>query len=252
MKPSYYSSIHVTLESTDYLNSLSKLPKFLSQLLTGLIPLGTLHLLNVAGLQSLPSELTLAGFTILSQTDTIVAQKPAHSIGTAVSLKKLSPSVPLLTRNKTDPATKKALWTLTTSSAPRIDAESLLTDGDRQRPIPTCEPVNAFAPRRKRACKNCTCGLAELEAEELKASKVVLLDGSQIGTTMEVDQSEKDRLIHAAKNASKATSSCGNCFLGDAFRCASCPYIGMFKVRGWFIHLLTRLQVCLRSNPARK
>ncbi|KAJ7591346.1 cytokine-induced anti-apoptosis inhibitor 1, Fe-S biogenesis-domain-containing protein [Mycena floridula] len=219
LEPSQYSSVHVALSSSDYQNLLPDISGLLTQILVALTPMGTLHLINLTSVsQKLPSELTLAGFTILSQPDgTIIAQKPAHSA---------SP-MRLLNRKKTDPATKKALWTLSSPSTPVIDAESLLTDVDRQRPVPTCEPVNASAPRRKRACKNCSCGLAELEAEELRASKVVLLDGSQTGTAREVDQIEKERLIQAAKLAPKATSSCGNCYLGDAFRCASCPYIGL-------------------------
>ena len=86
--------------------------------------------------------------------------------------------------------------------------------------------MNAGAPRRKKACKGCSCGLAELEEEERRTGKVVLLDGSQNGEARAVEQSEKERLIQAAKSAPKATSSCGSCFLGDAFRCASCPYLG--------------------------
>lgn len=53
----------------------------------------------------------------------------------------------------------------------------------------------------RKACKNCSCGLKEeLDAE---------------------DQEKKDE----AKKDFK--SSCGSCYLGDAFRCASCPYTGM-------------------------
>lgn len=128
---------------------------------------------------------------------------------------------------KIDPAKKKALWAITSGpSTPLIDAEALLTAEDKTRPLPNCEPLNTGAPRRKKACKGCSCGLAELEEEERRTGKVVLLDGSQNGEARAVEQSEKERLIQAAKSAPKATSSCGSCFLGDAFRCASCPYLG--------------------------
>lgn len=223
------------LTSTDYSSLLSDLQSFLSQLLEGLSPFGKLYLLNLpAGLVNVPQELTLAGFTVLEnvlqgQDLRVVAQK---STPTSLST---NGAVPL--RRRADPArqsSKKALWTLSSPSATSIDAEALLTTADRARPIPTCEPVNSGAPRRKKACKNCTCGLAEIEAEEAKSGKVVLLD---VDGAVEVGGSdaEKERLIAAAKAAPKATSSCGSCFLGDAFRCASCPYLGVSQPssQGW-------------------
>ncbi|KZT12548.1 DUF689-domain-containing protein [Laetiporus sulphureus 93-53] len=227
LTPSSFSSVYVALSPSEYDALASRLSELLAQLLAALEPLGTLHILHLSSaLPSLPSNLILAGFTILSTAapdGSLIAQKPAHSA--SVSLQG-APITSLPLRRKTDKASKKALWTLHAPSTPTIDAESLLTEADRQRPA-TCEPVSSGAPRKKKACKGCTCGLAELEAEELARSKVVILDGSESGQTMEVSQSEKDRLIAAAAATPKATSSCGNCYLGDAFRCSSCPYRGL-------------------------
>lgn len=221
-----FASVHVVLSPAEYESLSGKFSTLLSQLLAALEPLGTLHLHNVSvATPTLSSELTLAGFNVLTTIPSagdLIAQKPAHAINAAAG------AVPL--RRKLDPArqaSKKALWTLSAAPAtPTIDAESLLTDADRARPE-TCEPAQKGAPRRKKACKGCTCGLAELEAEELAQSKVVLLDGAEAGQTVEVAQSEKERLIAAAAAAPKASSSCGNCYLGDAFRCSSCPYRGL-------------------------
>ncbi|KAJ7068019.1 cytokine-induced anti-apoptosis inhibitor 1, Fe-S biogenesis-domain-containing protein [Mycena amicta] len=216
---SSYASVHITLSSAEYNGLLPKAPVLLTQLRDGLQPFGALHLHNVpSSVDSLSSELTLAGFTILT-TDgtTLIAQKPVSAA-----------AVLPLKRKRMDAAAKKALWTLTpAASTPLIDAEALLTDSDRARPVPTCEPVKAGTPRRKKACKNCSCGLRELEEAELRASKVVVLDGAVDGEAVEVSQEERQRLVNAASAAPKATSSCGSCFLGDAFRCASCPYLGL-------------------------
>ncbi|KAG2152933.1 cytokine-induced anti-apoptosis inhibitor 1, Fe-S biogenesis-domain-containing protein [Suillus clintonianus] len=235
LAPSSYASIHVVLSPSEYTSLSPNLQSLLQQTIAGLTPLGTLHLLNLtAGFLSLPHELTLAGFTIIESVKDgsdarIVAQKPLPIV------MPLPSALPL--RRKTDPAkqsSKKALWALSSSSTPTIDAEALLTAADRVRPVPTCDPVIAGAPRRKKACKNCSCGLAELEAEEAKSSKVVLLDSDNAVEVGAGDMAKS--LIAAAKAAPKATSSCGSCFLGDAFRCASCPYLGAFitMLSYWF------------------
>jgi len=237
LTPSTYSSVHVTLSVPEYESLLPNISTLLSQLFSGLAPLGTLHLINLSSaLQTLPSELALAGFNVLSapsNDDFIMAQKPAHAASASLSPPTLpsgTPAAVALPRRRADPdrkSYKKALWSLSAPSTPPIDSESLLTPEDRERPVPTCEPYNAAGPRRKKACKGCTCGLAELEADQLKHSTVVVLDGAESGLARAVAQSEKERLSNAAQTAPKATSSCGSCFLGDAFRCASCPYLGL-------------------------
>ena len=58
----------------------------------------------------------------------------------------------------------------------------------------------------RKACDNCSCGRAEMEAAEQRQT-----NGGGGGE-------EKKEQPHK--------SECGNCAKGDAFRCAGCPYLG--------------------------
>ncbi|KAH7343263.1 cytokine-induced anti-apoptosis inhibitor 1, Fe-S biogenesis-domain-containing protein [Rhizoctonia solani] len=211
LSPKYYSSAHVLLTEADYSAAAAQLHFLATTLAKAIVPNGKLHFSNPP--QAFESDVRAAGLQVVSQTDgTLVAQAPA------------APAAPAAVKlPKRDKAAKAALWSLNAPSTNIIDPDSLLTAADKAKPVPTCEPVNPDAPRRKRACKGCTCGLAEIEAAEA----VVMLDGMVDGNARAVSGDEKTRLIAAAKAAPKATSSCGSCFLGDAFRCASCPYLGL-------------------------
>jgi len=144
---------------------------------------------------SVCSNLRMAGFTDievvgeLSLTDEqksvsdgaavmeVLAKKPAYEVGSSMPLSFAS------SINLPDDA---------------MDPDDLLTEEDKARPDAASLKVCGTTGKRK-ACKNCACGLKEeLEAEE-----------------------------GAVAAAAPPKSSCGNCYLGDAFRCAACPYAGM-------------------------
>ncbi|XP_028931504.1 anamorsin [Ornithorhynchus anatinus] len=134
----------------------------------------------------------------------ITGKKPNFEVGSSSQLKlsftkKSSPSG----KPAVDPTAAK-LWTLSANDMDDegmdlIDSDELLDPEDLKKP----DPASLRAPScgeggKRKACKNCTCGLAE-ELEQEKAKE----------------------------KGSQPKSACGNCYLGDAFRCASCPYLGM-------------------------
>ncbi|GAB7356908.1 hypothetical protein MBLNU459_g7764t1 [Dothideomycetes sp. NU459] len=101
-----------------------------------------------------------------------------------------------------------------------IDPDTLLTEEDRQKPInipEACKPNG----KRRRACKDCTCGLKQkIEAEdaEKRSAADSALNTLKLGAD---DLTEVDFTVQGK------VGSCGNCALGDAFRCDGCPYIGL-------------------------
>ena len=76
-------------------------------------------------------------------------------------------AIPLrsLKRGSTSRAQKSALWALDSPLLPD-GGRSLLTPEDKVRPECTIPDPTGKPVKRRRACKDCTCGLAEIEAQE--------------------------------------------------------------------------------------
>jgi len=140
----------------------------------------------------LATEFLLAGFCNVTQSRWILAEKPAIRPGESINLK--------LHSTINNQSTKKQVTVAAINADDDlIDENDLLEAKDFNKPKKNCsimtpDEAAAAAAKKKRACKNCTCGLAEQ------------LDGN--------------------RPAPAVKSACGNCPLGDAFRCSTCPYLG--------------------------
>ena len=124
----------------------------------------------------------------------VTATKPMHEVGASrlLSFAKAPAPVPAA-------QPKASVWTLEDmddDTVELVDDSTLLEEEDKVKVDPSTLKVCGTTGKRK-ACKDCSCGLRE-----------ELADGKE-PTTKSVN------------------SSCGSCYLGDAFRCGSCPYLGM-------------------------
>ncbi|KAM5125318.1 anamorsin, partial [Mantella aurantiaca] len=133
----------------------------------------------------------------------IQATKPNYEIGSSRQLS--LPGRAVTGKPAVDPVAV-TLWTLSANDmkdedVDLLDSDDLLDPDDLKKPLPSSlrtAGCGESSDKKRKACKNCTCGLAEELQEEKKSSA-----------------------------PSSASSACGNCYLGDAFRCSSCPYLGM-------------------------
>jgi anamorsin len=152
--------------------------------------------------QEISTDLKIQGFSnVLAASDEgerfVVCQKPDIEIGNSATLPTKS----------TSSNTKTAVWSMQTSDLAEddlVDEDDLLDDGLVVVPA-ACEPNGeSKGEGKRRACKNCSCGLAEQEAAEVSNAK-----------------SETTAVFKDVKS-----SGCGNCSKGDAFRCGGCPFLG--------------------------
>jgi len=104
-----------------------------------------------------------------------------------------------------------------------IDEDGLLSEDDLKIPLQQpleCQPESR--KKRRRPCKDCTCGLStQLEAEDQAQRAEAAKD---LNTLKLKSDDLNDELDFTVKGK---TGSCNSCSLGDAFRCSSCPYIGL-------------------------
>jgi hypothetical protein len=132
------------------------------------------------------------------------SKKPSFESGAAISLAKKTTTA----ASTTSSALPLKKWTVLADEFDDtaddddddiIDEDTLLDDTDEvlKAAQSDCGPG---AGGKKRACKNCTCGLK--------------------------DEEDAEKPLVSDKELSQMVSGCGNCFKGDAFRCGSCPFLG--------------------------
>ncbi|TIA90710.1 hypothetical protein E3P99_01440 [Wallemia hederae] len=193
----HFSTIHLSITPQDY--SAINSDQLLLLLFKALAPSGSLIIHNLSP-PTLPSQLILTGYTnpTSESAATTCTTKPQHAPAISLSLK------------KSNKKSSKPLWNF--SQAQPIDPAQLLTQQDKAAPS---TPLSCPTTKKRRACADCSCGLKEELAKE-----------SQVNIDTSSDLTKTFTNVKDAQ-AKGATSSCGSCYLGDAFRCASCPYLGL-------------------------
>jgi len=185
------------------ISNLSHTTKALLEILRVLKPGGSLVLRELFSVQQIRTEkevflaLTIAGFvniraeSVSNEKIEVSSTKPDFEIGASSAIK-----FPLSKKNKVEENKKVWKIPMEEENEEMEDEDSLLDGNDLVIPTIKKDDCEVGKKGQKKACKNCSCG----RKEELDNQKV---------------------------ETKEAKSACGNCYLGDAFRCGGCPYLGM-------------------------
>ena len=163
--------------------------------------------------EALLKDMLLSGFSngqLKSTAAGVVlkASKPNWEVGAKTLLSRKNKPAPT---PAPAPESERKTWTVAGDEEELMDEDDLLTEADKMPPLPPPSISDCGTGSTKKACKNCSCGRAEMEAAEEKGGVAVKI------STQDVVDGAVDL----------PTSACGSCYLGDAFRCASCPYKGL-------------------------
>lgn len=100
-----------------------------------------------------------------------------------------------------------------------IEEEDLIDEDDSSKPMITMITCGKSKTKKKKACKDCTCGMKEQEEREINE---IRSQQDKVVKFTEDELTEIDFTIDGKK-----VGGCGSCSLGDAFRCSGCPYLGL-------------------------
>ncbi|KAG5520035.1 hypothetical protein PMAC_001111 [Pneumocystis sp. 'macacae'] len=206
-------SVVLPKEEYDYFFLVSTEPENLDQFILTLHLLfismkqgkgGRLRVTDLQKRRNIHQEAILQGWCIDYQNENMILTRPIM----------IQNTVPLI-RKKTN--IKKNQYNIKfDDTIELIDEDSLLEPSDLITPTFKANPCGPSTQKRK-ACKNCSCGLKFQETEiteKMNQMTIRLLDTNEL---KDVDFKQQNIPI----------SSCGNCYLSDAFRCSRCPYFGM-------------------------
>jgi len=179
---------------------------------------GTLQLELCQGVDNavlLKTELKLCGFKDIVVEDSSVekktvwtARKPNCDFGVSMDIGNSTTASTHSGGNTRTNNETVQLWTqLSQMEQDDLVDESTLVEWNDAKENGVEKSASACGAEGKgrKPCANCTCGKAEKQST-VKFSK----------TAMSLTES-----------VAPSSSACGNCYRGDAFRCAGCPYLGL-------------------------